>query len=88
MPNLSDLTDYDPQSVIPEADGIRRVYITGNSTLPVDNTVVNGAPEAVVEIPVSQPSKTSRLVDSVINKLFRDDDQRDQLWPGHVVRGA
>lgn len=88
MPNLADLTDYDPQSVIPEADGIRRVYITGNSTLPVDNTVVNGAPEAVVEIPVSQPSKTSSLVNSVINKLFRDDDQRYQLWPEKVVREA
>lgn len=88
MPNLADLTDYDPQSVIPEADGIRRVYITGNSSLPVDNTVVNGAPEAVVEIPVSQPSRSSSLVNSVINKLFRDDDQRYQLWPEKIVREA
>jgi len=89
MPNLAELTDYDPQSVIPEADGIRRVYITGNSSsLPVDNTVFNGVPEAVVEAPVSQPSRASSLVNSVINKLFRDDDQRYQLWPEKVVREA
>jgi len=74
MPSLSDLTDYDPMGnvtgVAPEADGVRRVYITGQN---------GDSPEA------AQPASGS-LVNSVLNKLFRDDDKRYQLWPEKVVR--
>ena len=74
MPSIAQLTDYDPMGnatgVAPEADGVRRVYITGQN---------GDSPEA------AQPASGS-LVNSVLNKLFRDDDKRYQLWPEKVVR--
>ncbi len=72
---LSELTDYDPQSVIPEADGMRRVYITGNSALPVEiptDLLGNpfGVPQSVEEVPIEQPSRGSVLANSILGKLF------------------
>jgi len=71
MPNLFDLTDYDPMGnvtgVAPEADGIRRVYINS---------------PGVEDRPAS-----SGLVDRIANKLLGlNGEERYQLWPEKVIR--
>ncbi len=77
MPSLSELTDYDAMGnatgVQPEADGIRRVYITGQN---------GDSPEA------AKPASYG-LVDSIANKLLGlNGQERYQLWPEKVVRGG
>ncbi len=89
--NLSSLTDYDPQSVIPEIDGMRRVYITGNNSLPVQiptDPLGNpfGVPQPVEEAPVEQPSRGSSLANSILGKLFGEG--RHKLWPEKIVEDA
>lgn len=77
MPKLSELTDIgysDPMGVALPVEKpypeLQRVYVN----------------EPAVETPVEQPSAGSRIANSIINKLFRTDEQRYQLWPEKIVR--
>lgn len=61
--------------------------------LPVENLYdpmgnATGLPVEQPSVPVQMPTQTSSVVDQVINKLFRDDEKRYQLWPEKIVRDA
>lgn len=47
-----------------------------------------GVNPAVADDTGAMPTNSSVVVNNVINKLFRDDDQRYQLWPEKVARSA
>ena len=90
MAKLSKLTDYyEPETLdslpvdnpyVPVADPTRRVPVfTSEEVKPKEEDVLDTN---------TMPSKTSVVVDKILNKLFRDDDQRYQLWPEKLVREA
>lgn len=85
MPDLASLTDYDPVVDQPfvVADPSRRVPVYKDDDPSVDNSNDNANNDIY-----TKPSKTSVAINNVLNKLFRDDDQRYQLWPEKVVRSA
>lgn len=61
--------------------------------LPVENLYdpmgnATGLPVEQPSVPVQMPTQTSSVVDQIINKLFRDDEKRYQLWPEKIVRDA
>ena len=88
MPSLAELTDYQPdvppiESVVPDADGVRRVIITKPAPAPdgMDYT----------QEPMGQGFNTSvgSALDAVLGKLTGTNGQeRYQLWPEKVVREA
>lgn len=81
--NLAQLTDYAPQGVTPDADGVRRVLITKPSAASDGMDYVDQPLGADVNASVGSK------VDDILNKLTGANGQeRYQLWPEKVVRGG
>lgn len=92
MPNLSELTDYDPSPVQQPYAGPRLVVTPSNASPDTDQLPVDIRPEPLPEpMPALSDFNTTvgTKVDNILNKLTGSNGQeRYQLWPEKVVRSG
>ena len=102
MPNLSELTDFDPSLSVPvDADGIRRVYINGSSpaiapsmATPVTDDRPEPRPEPLPDVGEALIGGTTghrdleKIAEAADNLIGRNNQERYQLWPEKMIRSG